>query len=214
MVQIKPVKSLGFFFSSSTEVSGEKTWTSSFADTQLCSAFSNWSASTVDRWYVKQQIKIKLNVLATIAKAFCNDFLKTYIENIDTTTVEVIGMPLVTALLLKHSLNSLHYYTVLRIGKSNKIQVNKSAFVLKEVNFYDIEYTRKKIKFIWEKTMVTKKKKFKNWAIWKHKTDNWSSTMWNEGNLGQRVFRPVLDHNKSLPTPVHLNVILVSLLKY
>lgn len=130
-MQIKPVKRF-FFFSSSTEVSGGKTWTSSFADTQLPSAFGNWSASTADKWYVKQQIKIKLNVLPTVAKAFCNDFFsKIYIENIVITTAEVIGIPLVAEVLLKHSLNCLHYYTVLRIGKRNKIQVNRSVFVLK-----------------------------------------------------------------------------------
>lgn len=33
-------------------------------------------------------------------------------------------------------------------------------------------------------------------------------------NLGQWVFIPVLDHNESLVTPVHLNVILTSLFKY
>lgn len=54
-------------------------------------------------------------------------------------------------------------------------------------------------------------KKLRHKPIWKYKIEDWNG---KKRNLGQWHFTSVLDHNRSLKTPVYLNVTLNSLFRF
>lgn len=82
-----------------------------------------------------------------------------------------------------------------------------------EASFYDDRMYKKVKEVYMGENNGHKIKILKDRTIWKHKTEDWSSTVWEKGNLGQWVFIPVLDHNKSLVTPVYLNEIVAPLFR-